>query len=471
MSNEQEVKIKSENRENYLATEKIGKLLVRFGVPAVISLLVNSLYNIVDQIFIGQGVGYLGNAATNVAFPFVTLTMAVALLIGDGCAAHHSLKMGAGDVQKAKEGFGNALSLMIIAGLVIFAIGAIFLSPMLRLFGATDAVMPFALDYTSIILIGLPFVVVGTALNSFIRADGSPVYAMISMLIGAVINTILDPIFIFKFGMGVKGAAIATIIGQIASFLVSIYYIKRIKSIKFEWKDMKLKFSACKIVTSLGVSSFITQIAIALVQIVMNNSLTHYGEMSVYGKEIPLSCLGIVMKVNQIMIAVIVGIAIGAQPIVGFNYGAGNLSRVKKTYLTSVCVASMFSVAAWLAYMFLPHAIISVFGNESALYNEFAIKCFRQFLLCAFIAGMQIVSSNFFQAIGNPLKAAVLSLSRQVLFLIPLMLILPLFMELEGILYAGPIADSMSFVLAFVMIGFEMRKLNKLENQKVKTVG
>lgn len=442
---------------NLFATETIGKLIAKFSIPAVISLLVNSLYNIVDQIFIGQGVGYLGNAATNVAFPFVTITLAVALMIGDGCAANLSLKLGAGDKEQAKNGFNNALIMMVSWGIFMLLVGLIFLKPLLKLFGATDVVMPFAVDYTGIIVFGLPFVIVGTALNSFIRADGSPKFAMFSMITGAIINTILDPIFIFKFNMGVKGAAIATILGQIATFCISFSYLWRIKSIPFRIRDIRFQPRTCATVASLGLSSFITQMAITLVQITLNNSLTHYGALSVYGREIPLSCMGIVMKVSQILIAVIVGTATGAQPIIGFNYGAHNLDRVKKTYRIAVSITSTFAFLGWLCFMIFPHAIISVFGSESDLYNEFAVKCFRIFLFGIIGAGIQIPTSIFFQAIGKPIKAALLSLSRQVLFLIPLILILPIFAGLEAILYAGPIADFSACTLAIILMVYEIK--------------
>lgn len=442
-------------------TESIGKLISKFAIPCVISLLVNSLYNIVDQIFIGRGVGYLGNAATNVAFPFVIISMAFSFLIGDGSAAFLSLRLGQGEHKQAKKGVGSAITMIFIVGILFMIFGYIFKNPLLLLFGATEKVMPFAQDYIGIILFGLPFSMVSISLNSIIRADGSPQFAMFSMLIGAVINTILDPIFIFEFNMSVQGAAIATVIGQIVSFLVSLSYFKKFKSIKFEKSDLKIDFNISKTVLSFGISSFINQIAITVVMIVMNNSLKYYGALSQYGSEIPLSALGIVMKVNQILISVVVGIAIGSQPIIGYNYGAKNYDRVKKTLLTSVVIASFFTVTGFIMFEFFPQTIVNIFGQEDALYNEFATKCFKIFLVFCVFTGFQIISGIFFQAIGKPLKSALISLSRQIVFFVPAVLILPQILGLEGCLYAGPLADLLSFLLAFVFIILEIISLNK----------
>ncbi len=451
-----------------LASEPIGKLIVKFAVPSVISMLVNSLYNIVDQIFIGQGVGFLGNAATNVAFPMTTICMAVAFMVADGGAAYYSLKLGEGDQVSARRTAGTCLTLSALFGAVFLLVGTVFLNPMLRLFGATTEVMPYAVEYTRIIVIGLPFVVMGAVLNCLIRADGSPKYAMVCMLIGAVINTVLDPIFIFGLNQGVHGAAVATIIGQIATFLVSALYIPKFKNIKLTRDDYKFRVKMAGKVCSLGISSGITQAAITLVVIVMNNSLTYYGAQSIYGKEIPLAAQGIVMKVNQILISLLVGTAIGAQPIIGYNYGAKNYHRVKKTYLSCAAVATVFSVLGFSMFMFFPQSIVNIFGQEDALYNEFAVKCFRTFLAMCVVSGFQITTANFFQSIGKPLKAAMLTLSRQVVFLIPMILILPRFFGLDGVLYAGPVADFSAFLLALVMGVSQVRRLNQQHQDTLK---
>ena len=443
-----------------LATEPIGKLIARFSIPCVISLLVNSLYNIVDQIFIGHGVGYLGNGATNVVFPITVIALAFALLLGDGGAAFLSLKLGQGETENAQKGVGNAITLLTVVGVAFLAAGLVFLKPLCTLFGATDIILPYALEYGGVIVLGLAFVIIGTGLNSIIRADGSPKFAMFSMLLGAVLNTVLDPIFIFVLRMGVRGAAIATVIGQVASFVLSAVYLTRFKSIRLGGKSLRPDAGLARSVMGLGISSFITQIAITIVMAVTNNMLAIYGAQSVYGAEIPLTALGIVMKVNQIMISVLIGIAAGAQPIVGYNYGAGNYRRVRKTFHISVVAASCVSVLAFVAFAFFPDVIINLFGSEDGLYMEFSRKCFRIFLcLCAF-TGFQVVAGIFLQAIGKPVKAAAASLSRQIVFLVPAAVIIPRFVGVEGVLWAGPVADGLALVLTVLLMASEMRRIN-----------
>lgn len=446
---------------NELGILPVWKLLVKFSVPGMISLLVNSLYNIVDQVFIGQGVGYLGNGATNVAFPFVTLSLAVSLLISDGCAANMSLRLGEGNRQKAEEGIGNALTLSIIVSLILLVIGFVFLKPMLLLFGATPAVLPYAIDYTRIVLFGLPFMAVGITLGGVIRADGAPQFSMVCMLAGAILNTILDPIFIFVFHWGVQGAALATILGQILTLSVSLLYVKRSRHITFRRDAMRLNGSTCRVIAALGISSFITQLAIFVLQIIVNNTVTHYGALTAFGSDIPLTCFGIVIKVNQIVMAFIIGIAGGAQPIIGFNYGARLYDRVKKTYLYSAGAATVFALLGFVVFQFFTQPVINIFGQNDALYNEFALMAFRIVLFFVFLEGFQMVTSLFFQAIGKPLKAVILSLSRQILLLVPLLLILPLYMGLNGALYAFPAADVIAFILAFFFIAYELKHLGQ----------
>ena len=298
---------------------------MKFSVPSVIALLVNSLYNIVDQVFIGRGVGYLGNGATNVVFPITIVALALAMMIGNGGAAYLSLKLGEGQIAVAKKGVGNAVSLVTVVSILLTVVFLVWINPLLTLFGSTDILRPYALDYGVIIGIGLPFMMISAAINSMIRADGSPKYAMFSMVIGAVINVILDPVFIFVFHMGVKGAAIATVIGQVASFVVSAVYMPRFKTVRPDSASFRPDGRTCANILAFGLSSFITQFAITIVMALTNNLLARYGAASVYGSEIPLTATGIVMKVNQIMIAILLGIATGAQPILGFNYGAKKL--------------------------------------------------------------------------------------------------------------------------------------------------
>jgi len=452
---------------NPMENEKISKLLVKFAIPSVVSMVVNALYNIVDQIFIGQGVGYLGNAATNVAFPFVTITMAVSLMTANGAAALYSLKLGSNDRESASDTIGNAVSIMLIAGIALFLSGMIFFKPLLKIFGATQAVMPYAIEYTRIIIIGLPFVVVSTGLNALIRADGSPKYSMYSMLSGAIINIVLDPLFIFVFNMGVEGAAIATIIGQFVAMILSLRYLGMFKNVIIKKEIFKIKKEIAAKIFSFGASSFVTQMSITLVQITINNTIRHFGDMSVYGTDIPLSVIGIVMKVNMVVTSVILGIAIGSQPIWGYNYGAGRFDRVKKTYRLSIASASVFSITGFIVFQIFTPQVVSIFGSESQLYNEFAVKAFRIFLSGIFVLGFQITSSIYFQAIGKPVKSAFLSLLRQVLLLAPLVVILPYLYGLDGLLYAGPIADITSAVITVLFVSYEMKNINKIKQESI----
>jgi len=449
---------------NEFKTAPILGLVMKFAIPCVISLLINSLYNIVDQIFIGRGVGYLGNGATNVVFPITVIALAFALLIGDGGAAWLSLKMGEGSPKEAKKGIGNAVTLSVIAGVLILIISWVFFDPLLSLFGCTDAIYPYAVAYGRVILIGLPFTIVSTALNSIIRADGSPQYAMGSMIVGAVINVILDPVFIFVFHWGVFGAALATIIGQIASFVISIIYLRKFKSFRLDKKVFVLSAKNSSSIASLGISSFITQISIVIVMAVTNNMLKHYGATSVYGAEIPITAMGITMKVNQIMISIAVGIAAGAQPIWGYNYGAKEFQRVRETMKITVICATAVTVLAFIMFQFFPMSIISLFGAEDVLYNEFAVKCFRIFLLACVLNGFQTIAGIFVQAIGKPIKSAVISLSRQIVFYVPATLILPGVLGIEGVLWSGPVADVLAFVLALGIILYEMKQIKKAES-------
>lgn len=462
----------SKEAENPFATQPVGKLILKFAIPCVIALVVNSLYNIVDQIFIGWGVGYLGNGATNVVFPITIIALAFAVLIGDGGAAYMSLKMGEGDMESVKRGAANSTVMVTVVGFVLMAIFLIFLKPILTLFGATSSTDPllreYAIEYGYIIAIGLPFTMISTALNAFIRADGSAGFAMFSMLLGAIINTIFDPIFIFACGMGVKGAAIATIMGQIASFIVSVAYIPRFKNFHLDFKCFKLKLKTCGKVLSLGVSSFITQIAITVVMVLFNNLLTKYGELSEYGPDIPMTAMGIVMKVNQIMLSVLVGIAVGAQPIIGYNYGSKNFARVKKAFEISIAAAEVVAVICFIIFQFAPMAVVSLFGSEEGLYNEFAVKSFRIFLMLCPLNGFQTVAAIFLQAIGKPVKSAIVTLARQILFLIPAAIILPMFIGVSGVLWSGPIADGLAFILALAFILYEIKKLKKLHRSANK---
>lgn len=448
---------------NPLGCQPIGKLLIAFSVPSVISMLVNSVYNIVDQIFIGQGVGVLGNAATTIAFPVVTIMLAISTMLGSGGCAYASLKMGEGDEKAAGRTLNNLLVLSLIAGVVMAVLGLLFLDPMLRVFGAKDSVLPYARDYTSIILLGAPFSVLSVALSNMVRADGSPRMSMYGIIIGAVLNTILDPIYIFVFHWGVKGAAIATITSQlISTAILGAYFWKRGNHMRFERRLMRLDGGLCGKMCALGISSGITQGVSCIMQIVMNNSLKYYGDLSSVGGETAQAAMGIVMKIVMILGSVCIGIGVGSQAILGFNRGAQKYHRVKKTYLIAVAAATIAISIGWLMCQTIPELVLSLFGTEDQNFADFGARCMRIYVFGVFCAGFQIVSTSYFQATGQPMKASLLSMLRQLLLLIPLILILPLFFGLDGILYAGPIADISSGIIVALFIVPEMRKLGRL---------
>ncbi len=450
------------NEQNPLATKPIGKLIATYAIPSIIAMLVNSLYNIVDQVFIGHGVGYLGNAATTIAFPVITIGLAIALIFGNGCAAYISLKLGQKDSKLANNALGSTFILVLIISIIFSIVAFIFINPLLNILGATENIWQYSYSYITIILVGQPFVILSTALSSIIRADGSPKYSMVCMLVGALLNTILDPIFIFAFKMGVAGAALATVISQIVSFLVAIlYFNRRAKNVVLKPMYLKPHAKVIKAITTLGFSSFVTQMAITLVNIVLNNLLRHHGALSPFGSDIPLSAMGIVMKVNGILISVLIGIAIGAQPILGYNYGAKNFNRVKQTYKLSVLIATIVGICSWALFQLFPEGIILAFGDNSPEFVQFSAAAFRIFLGGIFLAGFQIVSAQYFQATGRPGKAALLSMSRQIILLIPLMLLLSYLMGLMGVLYAGIVADISAATITAIFIILEMQKLNR----------
>lgn len=449
--------------ENYIENEKLSKLIMKFSIPCVLAMVVNALYSIVDQIFIGQGVGYIGNAATNITFPLVVLALGFSLLLGDGAAAFYSIKLGEKNKEEGAKAIGNAIILMVLLGLIFLVVGYIFMEKLLWSFGATSTNISIALDYMRIILIGFPFMILAAGLNSIIRADGSPEYSMLAMIVGAIINIVLNPIFIFHFGMGVKGSAIATIIGQILSCTISLMYIKKFKNIKFKREYLKLDVKVSKTIMLFGVSSLITQLAVTVIIIVSNNMLKDYGAQSIYGSDIPISAIGIVMKVNELLLGVVIGIAIGGQPILGYNYGAKNFTRVKDTYFMLIKISTVVSIIGFIIFQFFTQNIINLFGQNNALYNEFALKSFKIFLsLCMFI-GFELTTCVFFQAIGKPAKAMILTLCKQTFFIVPLMIILPKFQGVLGVLYAGPCAEILSVIVAVILITSELKKYSKLE--------
>lgn len=448
-------------QENPLGTAPVGSLLKKFAIPSIISMVVSALYNIVDQIFIGQGVGMLGNAATNVAFPMTTITVALSLLLGIGGAANFNLALGRKDDERAKNIAGTAFGTLILAGLFFCIIIRLFLEPVVIACGATEQTLEYSLSYVGITSLGFPFYMLTTGGNHLIRADGKPTYSMMTMLSGALINTVLDPLFIFVFDWGIEGAALATVLGQIFSACMVLRYMPKYFHGSLKFKDFIPKFSYLKDIASLGSASFMNQIAITIVQILLNNTLRHYGASSPYGSEIPLAVVGIVMKVNMLFLSVVIGLGQGSQPIVSFNYGARQFSRVKEAYLKAVSAATVVAVIGMLCFQIFPRQIISLFGNGDELYYTFAVKFFRIYLFCTFFNGLQPVTSTFFTSIGRATKGIILSMTRQILFLVPLVIIFPLFMGVEGVMFAGPIADGAAGILAILLVSREFRKMGK----------
>lgn len=452
--------------ENPLGAEPVSVLLRRFAVPSVIAMLVSALYNMVDQLFIGHSIGVLGNAATNVAFPLSMVCTSIGLLCGIGGAANFNLCMGRKETEHAKSYVGNAVSMLAILGVILCIAVQLFLRPMMILFGATADVLTYACTYTRITSIGFPFLIVTIGGSNLIRADGSPNYSMACNLVGAVVNSILDPLFIFVFHMGMAGAALATITGQVLSFLLVVRYLRGFKTLPLSLSDLKPK-TACWIqIASLGATPAFNQVAMMVVQIVMNNTLTHYGSNSIYGSDIPLACAGIISKVNMLFFSFVIGISQGLQPIVSFNFGAAKYDRVKEAYKKAVFAATAISVVAFLCFQLFPRQIISIFGSGSEEYLHFAERYFRIFLFFTFLNGIQPVSSNFFTSIGAPKKGIFLSLTRQIIFLLPLLLIFPYLFGIDGVMYTAPIADLAAASVSIFMVVREFKIMTKLENRK-----
>lgn len=445
--------------ENPLGYEKISKLLKGFAFPSITATLVSSLYNIVDQIFIGQGVGYLGNAATNVSYPLSTICLAIALLIGIGSSSRFSICLGRKDTKQAGKIVGNGILLMTFMGILYLILGEMFLTPLLNIFGSTREVLPYARQYAGIVLLGMPFLILTNGICALIRADGSPRYSMICMASGAVVNTILDPFFIFVFHWGIFGAALATILGQILSFIIAIRYLWRFQTIKLSRECFQIDVGDCLRTCYAGISSSVNQLAITAVQVVLNNSLTYYGTLSSYGEDIPLAACGIVMKTNAILLSIIIGLSQGVQPIIGYNFGARKYDRVKQAYRLAIQWNLVVSAIGFILFQFFPRPIISLFGSGEPLYFEFAVLFMRTFLFMVAVNGIQLLSSNFFTAIGKAMKGLLLSLTRQVFFLIPLILILPLRFGIFGVLLAAPVADFAAFVVSAALVRREFGRL------------
>lgn len=448
-----------------LGKENINKLLISFAIPCVISMLINSVYNIVDQIFIGKGVGTLGNAATNVIFPLVIIFNAVAGLIGNGAAANLSLKLGEGKKEEGGKIVGSAVTVSIIFSIILSVIAYLFLPKLVYMFGCTKNVYQYAVDYGKIIIIGAPFMIIYSALSQLIRADGSPKYSMVLLVVGAILNIILDPIFIFTFNMGVKGGAIATIIGQIVSFVMAILYLRKVKSVKLEKESFKVDKSITRTL-GLGLSSFITQSTVLALFVFMNNMMTKYGALTKYGADIPLSVYGVISKINSLYISTILGISIGAQPIIGFNYGAGNYERVKETLRKVLTINLVVGLIFNIIFYLFPKEIVSIFITNSdpnyKLFLEFAVIICHSFLLVMGLNFLEMTTSITVQSLGNVKKATMVSFIRQIILFIPIACFMAIYLHkgIYGVLNAGPIADAITFFIALVIFYSEYRKLS-----------
>ena len=445
--------------DNPLATGNINQLMIKFAVPSIIAMMVSAVYNIADQLFIGNAVGTLGNAATNIAFPLSMMCTAIALMFGIGGASSFNLHMGAGESQKAPYFLGNSITMLLGLGAILFIGTELFLDPMLKCFGSPDNVLPLAKQYVSVTAIGFPFLIITIGGGHLIRADGSPKMTMICNLSGAIINIVLDALFVLVLRWGMVGAALATIIGQIFSAFLALNYLRHYRTVTIEKKHLRPQTVYLKRIMALGMASCFNQIAMMTVQICMNNLLKHYGSLSQYGEAIPIACAGIVMKVGQLYFSIVIGLSQGSQPIESFNYGARQYKRVKAAYRYAVIAGGTVSVIAFVIFQLFPHQLLALFGNGSKEYFEFGSFYFRIFMLMAWANFMQPISSTFFTSIGKANKGTFLSLTRQIIFLLPLMFFLPTIFGIKGILYAAPIADGMAFVTAAVMVWSEMRAM------------
>ena len=456
---------------NFLGSERIGKLMGKYALPCIISLLVGALYNIVDQIFISNAsyLGSYGNAANTVVFPLTVVALAIAVMIGDGCCAFVSIALGRGADEKAKLSVGNSIVLTIFSSIVLTAVYLIFADGIISVFGGTvnEETFRHSQEYFFYISIGIPFYMFGQAMNPVIRADGNPAFAMVSTLVGAVINIILDPVFIFVFKWGMMGAAVATVIGQVVTAILAIWYIFHMKVIKPKTSDFKLSGTVCRRTLTLGITSFLSQISLVAAMAAINNMLRKYGALdSVFGQEqyaqIPMAVVGIVMKFFQIVISVVVGMAAGCIPIVGYNMGADKKMRVRELFTKLLIAEAVFGAAALVLAEVFPRQLIDIFGasNESVYYTEFAIKAFRTYLCMMVLACVNKACFIFLQAVGKALSSTMLSMFREVVFGVGFALILPVFFGLDGVLYSMPVSDILTFIISVVIIIKTYRELS-----------
>ncbi|MTI82708.1 MAG: MATE family efflux transporter [Firmicutes bacterium] len=444
------------HQSQYLGEEKIPKLLLRFSIPTIAGMLVNAIYNVVDRIFIGNSVGSLGIAGITIGFPIMLITMAFAMLVGLGATSLISIKMGERNEKEAELILGNGIVLLILVSVLISGMGLFFLDPLLKLFGASAEVLPYAREYMQIILLGTIFMSTGFGMSNFIRAEGKPVISMYTMLIGAILNIILNPIFIFGFGWGIKGAALATVLSRTVSTVWVVYYFLSARSyLKIQVKNFNLQMPYVWKILAIGSAPFAMQLSNSLLNVIMNKSLSDYGG------DVAVAGIGVIMSVAVLMLMPVIGINQGAQPIIGYNYGAGQFKRVKDTLKLAIWAATLIVCVGFVIIQLFPQQIIYLFNRQDQALLQFGTHALRIFLLFLPVIGFQIVGANYFQAVGKPKQAMFLSLSRQVLVLIPLILILPNFYGLDGILYAAPVSDLTSAILTGLFLYMEIRNLNE----------
>lgn len=442
------------DKAKLLGEEKIGKLLLKFSIPAIVGMIVNALYNIVDRIFIGNFVHSLGLAGVTIAFPIMIIIMAFGMLIGIGATSLISIRLGEGKKKEAELILGNAMILLVIFSASISFIGLIFLDPILKLFGASLQVLPYSKAYLSIILLGAVFQTIGFGMNNFIRAEGNPKRAMSTMLIGAILNTILDPLFIIVFDMGIRGAALATIISQaVSAAWVLSYFFGGKSSLSIKKENLELKFPIVKGILAIGSAPFAMQVAASAITTLLNHSL------KTYGGDLAISAYGAINSFSTILLMPIFGINQGSQPIIGFNYGARKYDRVKKTFLLAIIAATSFTIIGFIVTRVFPAQLVALFNSKDKELIKIGANGMKIFFTMLPVIGFQIVSSNYFQATGKPKQAMLLSLSRQVLMLIPAILILPRFFGLNGVWMAGPTADFFASLLTATFILYELRNL------------
>lgn len=464
------------NSNEFLVKEKLGVLMRKFSVPCIISLLVAALYNIVDQIFIANAdyLGSYGNAANTVVFPLTVIALAVAVMIGDGCCAFVSLSLGAGNKENAHRSMGNSVILCILSSVVITAIYFIFQDPILTAFGGhvNEETFVQSKEYFTYITIGIPFYMFGQAMNPIIRSDGSPKFAMVSTLLGAVINIILDPIFIFVFKWGMMGAAVATVLGQVVTAVLSIWYLCHLKAVKLEKDSFKLHGEVIKRFIPLGICSFLSQISLVAAMAAINNMIRKYGAMDeIFGQsryaQIPMAVVGIVMKFFQIVISIVVGMAAGCIPIVGYNIGAGREDRARSLFTYLLVCEALVGVVAFLIVELLPRQLIQIFGaaNESVYYTDFAIKAFRIYLCMIIMACVNKATFIYLQSLGKALLSTALSMVREIVFGVGFALLLPHFFGLDGVLYSMPVSDILTFIVSVIAIIYTYRVLGKKTEQ------